>query len=255
MLRAFFELNRRVFEKLYPHFPQMTFSIWEHYVDEIVRMLDARPGQTVVEIGAGKTCPYAGRLERRTDTTLIGVDLAADDMHENPDLDERIVADVTEGIPLADASADLVVSRCVLEHLRDVEAFFAEMRRVLKPGGRFLHLFACRFSPSGVLNRLAGEPTTHALLAVFRPEQVEPGGFPAFYDRCYPSAMRAMLRRQRLTLTDVRCGYFQSEYYAFCLPLALLSAVYEWTVMTLGIESLAANVLIAGEKPAHTSRT
>lgn len=63
---------------------------------------------------------------------------------------------------------------------------------------------------------------------------------------------RGMLRRQELTITDVRCGYCQSQYYAFCLPLALMSAVYEWTVMTLGIESLAATVLVAGERPGQT---
>jgi len=249
MLRAFFELNRHAFERIYPLFPQTKFSIWDHYTKIIAEMIDERPGQTVVEVGAGKECPYAGRLTRRAQTRIIGVDVAEDDLRENPDLDDRIVADVTTGIPLDDASADLVVSRCVLEHLENVEAFLTEMKRVLKPRARFVHLFACKFSPSGVLNRLVGERVTQRLLALFRPEQVEPGGFRAYYDRCYPSAMQQMLRRQGLEVGEVRCGYFQSEYYGFFLPLALLSAVYEWTVMTLDMQTLAANALVAGRKP------
>jgi SAM-dependent methyltransferase len=41
-------------------------------------------------------------------------------------------------IDAADASADLVVSFQVLEHVRDLGRYFAEARRVLKPGGRLL---------------------------------------------------------------------------------------------------------------------
>jgi SAM-dependent methyltransferase len=44
--------------------------------------------------------------------------------------------DMHRPLPLADATFDLVVSGLVLEHLRDLAPFFAEARRVLKPGGR-----------------------------------------------------------------------------------------------------------------------
>lgn len=44
--------------------------------------------------------------------------------------------DLHQPLPVADGSFDLVVSGLVLEHLRDLPAFFAEARRVLLPGGR-----------------------------------------------------------------------------------------------------------------------
>ncbi len=44
--------------------------------------------------------------------------------------------DLHTRLPLADASFDLVVSGLVLEHLRELDGFFREARRVLKPGGR-----------------------------------------------------------------------------------------------------------------------
>jgi ubiquinone/menaquinone biosynthesis C-methylase UbiE len=48
----------------------------------------------------------------------------------------RFVAhDLHRPLPFA-AEFDLVVSGLVLEHLREVDGFFAEARRVLKPGGR-----------------------------------------------------------------------------------------------------------------------
>lgn len=47
-----------------------------------------------------------------------------------------IAHDLAQPLPLPDASFDLVVSGLVLEHLDDLPLFFAEARRVLRPGGR-----------------------------------------------------------------------------------------------------------------------
>ena len=47
-----------------------------------------------------------------------------------------MVHDLRLPLPFSDASFDLVVSGLVLEHLADLEPFFAEARRVLKHGGR-----------------------------------------------------------------------------------------------------------------------
>jgi malonyl-CoA O-methyltransferase len=49
---------------------------------------------------------------------------------------EFIAHDLHQPLPLADGSFDLVVSGLVLEHLQELGGFFAEARRVLKPGGR-----------------------------------------------------------------------------------------------------------------------
>jgi malonyl-CoA O-methyltransferase len=47
-----------------------------------------------------------------------------------------VVHDLHKPLPFADGEFDLVVSGLVLEHLRELDGFFTEARRVLKPGGR-----------------------------------------------------------------------------------------------------------------------
>jgi len=50
-------------------------------------------------------------------------------------------------LPYVDRSIDVVISNQVLEHVMDYEGSLAELRRVLKPGGAFLHMFPARMIP------------------------------------------------------------------------------------------------------------
>lgn len=47
-----------------------------------------------------------------------------------------VVHDLHEPLPFAGGEFDVVVSGLVLEHLRDLDRFFGEAHRVLRPGGR-----------------------------------------------------------------------------------------------------------------------
>jgi malonyl-CoA O-methyltransferase len=53
--------------------------------------------------------------------------------------------DVTRPWPVADASAEVVIGNLVLEHVRDLAPVFAEVARVLVPGGR---CFLCELHPA-----------------------------------------------------------------------------------------------------------
>lgn len=61
-----------------------------------------------------------------------------DEARRKPGADNvRFLAhDLHQPLPFADGSFDLVVSGLVLEHIRTLEPLFAEVKRVLKPGGR-----------------------------------------------------------------------------------------------------------------------
>jgi len=102
-------------------------------------------GQTVVDLGSGAgNDVFIARAAVGKTGRVIGVDMTPEMIakaRENAarrgyDNVEFRLGDI-EALPVADGSADVVVSNCVLNLVPDKKRAFAEIFRVLKPGGRF----------------------------------------------------------------------------------------------------------------------
>ncbi len=81
-------------------------------------------------------------------------------------LTAEVLDGTAECLPVADRSMDAVAASLVLCTVRDVDAVLAEVRRVLRPGGRFVfieHVAAPEGTLQRRLQRLCRRP--HALLA------------------------------------------------------------------------------------------
>ncbi|HSU67891.1 MAG TPA: arsenite methyltransferase [Tepidisphaeraceae bacterium] len=103
-----------------------------------------RPGEVVVDLGSGGGLDVflAGAKVGRTGRA-IGIDMtpemirrarknAAEAKVDNIEFHEASI----DQLPLADCSADCIISNCVINLAPDKNAVFREMFRVLKPGGR-----------------------------------------------------------------------------------------------------------------------
>ena len=103
------------------------------------------PGQTVVDLGSGAgNDVFIARAAVGETGRVIGVDMTPEMIakaRENAgrrgfgNVEFRL-GDI-ESLPVEDASADVVVSNCVLNLVPDKKQAFAEIFRVLKPGGHF----------------------------------------------------------------------------------------------------------------------
>ncbi|PSQ95545.1 MAG: hypothetical protein BRD55_09905 [Bacteroidetes bacterium SW_9_63_38] len=106
---------------------------------------DLQPGERVLDLGSGAGMDaFVARCDVGPDGHVHGVDLVeemvesartnADTLgHENVTF---AVGDI-EDLPVDDNAVDVVLSNCVLNLVPDKERAFAEMARVLRPGGRF----------------------------------------------------------------------------------------------------------------------
>lgn len=115
---------------------------------EVVRALALRPGEHVVDIGAG---PGFLAVEMAAglgpDGLVHAVDpsesmraLAGNRTRPPGAAPVEIAPGSAEKLPLPDAGVDVAVSTQVLEYVADVPGALAEIHRVLRPGGRVLLL-------------------------------------------------------------------------------------------------------------------
>lgn len=248
--RAFLRANKLAARRLKPYVPQARIDLHREYPRVVAQHLNALPpGATVVDVGGGRRCAFARYRNPASGVRIVAVDVSADELAFNVDVDDKVVADVTARLPFADNEVDLVVSRSVIEHLRRPEAFFDEAARVLKSGGLTIHVVPSRFAPFAIANQLLSRRTSSKLLRTLVPGSEGVLGFPAYYEQTYPSAFRRMLGKSRLEVIELRVGYYQADYFNFFLPLFVLSAAYELIVSTLRLENLAANMLVVARKP------
>ena len=105
---------------------------------------DLNPGETVLDLGSGAGIDVLLSAKRvgptgfayGIDMTDEMLDLARKHQKEAGVANVEFRKGVIEDIPIDDATVDVVISNCVINLSADKQAVFAEMYRILKPGGR-----------------------------------------------------------------------------------------------------------------------
>jgi SAM-dependent methyltransferase len=107
-------------------------------------MVDLRPGDVVLDLGSGGGLDVILSAKRVAPT---GIAYGVDELDEMIDVARAHAAEagvtnatflkgLIESVPLPDASVDVVISNCVICLAPDKMPVFAEIARVLRPGGR-----------------------------------------------------------------------------------------------------------------------
>ncbi len=104
-----------------------------------------RSGQTVLDLGSGAGLDvFVARDEVGESGHVIGVDMTAEMIAKARENSDRASFDNVEfrlgeieHLPVSSNSIDVVISNCVLNLVPDKQRAFAEIFRVLKPGGHF----------------------------------------------------------------------------------------------------------------------
>jgi ubiquinone/menaquinone biosynthesis C-methylase UbiE len=145
------------------------FRVFDRYINHVARRhkIGAFAGITsdeVVELGAGVGANLA---YLREGTHLIAVEPSLQ-MHDElrrraheAGIDLTLLPHGAEELPLPDASVDEIICSLVLCTVEDPDRVLAEVRRVLRPGGRFRfveHAAAPRWSPRRWLQRAIRRP-------------------------------------------------------------------------------------------------
>jgi ubiquinone/menaquinone biosynthesis C-methylase UbiE len=179
-----------------------------------------RPGMRVLDLGCGR----GGVLEQLGEdvTAPLGLDPDWQSLHEHrlPAL-PRAVA-LADALPLRDNCLDLVLCSWVFEHLSDPPRVLAEIKRVLRPGGRLIFLTPNAQSLIALINR-GLHPLQHTLVPKLY-GRADADTFPLAYRANTPARIRTLAAHIGLSCETLR-RIEDPTYLAFSPLLFRVSAI------------------------------
>ena len=195
----------------------LAFGTGNRYRRDALRRAGLRPGMRVLDIATGTG--LVAREALALGSEVIGLDPSAGMLGEARRLAYPLVRGLGERLPFRDACFDFVSMGFALRHVADLDALFAEMRRVLAPGGT-----ACVLEITRPANRFVATPLrvfmTRVVPVLTRVARRDGASLMKFYwdtiDACVPpDAVLASLTRAGFPSPDRRLvlGMF-SEYVA-----------------------------------------
>jgi ubiquinone/menaquinone biosynthesis C-methylase UbiE len=165
---------------------------------------------------------------------------------QNSLLDNAAVADAMH-LPFSDDSFDLITANMVLEHLEDPDSVFAEVARVLAPGGHFAFVTPNVRSPvvwaaSVVMSRSVRRGMAH-LVEGRNYEHI----FHTFYRANSRAAIRALSKRAALVVDEI--DTFNSYPFIRRLwPLTVIEAVWIKAISRGPLKAFTTNLFGVLEK-------
>jgi SAM-dependent methyltransferase len=245
MIKEFFDWNIMICDRIERRLPRhFTRSLQYRHELIVADLMKTENIKIATDLGCGKQCGFSKYRNLESNITIVGVDINESDVRGNGDIDCGIVTDLRCELPLKNASIDLVTTRSVIEHLENVKNFIRETSRILRHGGRCVHVFPCRYSPFSLINRIMPNKYSRSILFYFFPKWRDSCGHRAYYDNCYYVGIRKLMASSNLNIDKIEFRYYQSIYYKFFIPFYLISLVYDLFVWRLGIRTLASQILV-----------
>ena len=182
--------HRKLLERWYPEVRFGGFTDVDgmiRFYGRVNAVLD--PSFVVLDLGCGRGAaaedPVRWRRDLRTLKGKCGLVYGADidpSAAANPLIDSFVL--VEDGcVPLPDETIDLCVSDSVLEHVKDVDLFFAECARLIRPGGFLFIRTPNVWNYASLVSRLVPNRLHPRVLSLAQQDRKAEDVFPTFY-RC-----------------------------------------------------------------------
>jgi len=158
------------------------------------------PGARWLDVGCGR----GGIVELlgRDVTLCAGLDPDHASLREHRTHYVHLAAGQMETLPYANCSFDLVTCSWVIEHLADPALTFAQVARVLSPGGHFIFLTPNALNYVTWLNRLTPSRLQRSLVQCLY-QRDEGDTFPVYYRANTPAKLEQLLSGCGLQCADL----------------------------------------------------
>ena len=145
-------------------------------------------------------------------------------------------------------SYDLIISKAVLEHVRDNVAGIKQMYQALRTGGYAIHYLPSKYHPYSLLLRLSGPKWQRKLIKVLRPWAGNETGYPVFFNKCSPKEMRRLFKSQGFDSVKIIPFFRANDYFRFFLPFYIAVTLWENICAKLKWETFCSGFIVIARK-------
>jgi SAM-dependent methyltransferase len=198
---------------------------WDNYETLVIDLANRFGLVDLCEIGGGRDPIFTADEAAARNVSLIVNDIDAGELALTPPglrtAHFNVAGDLSE-IGRPSDIYDMMFSRMVFEHIDGVPQAWANMHRLLRPGGVGLCFFPTLYSWPFLINHLIPEKASRAILHRLFPARADEGDdpkFPALYDHCR-SSDRVVGRMLRNTgFSEVHIMPFWGHGYLKSFPV------------------------------------
>lgn len=222
----------------------------EVYRGSIEKRLD--PDTVWLDLGCGRSVlrvydpPGDERALIESCRTVVGLDRVLSQLKGHRSIALRVQADMSH-LPFKTDSFDLVTANMVIEHLHHPEAQFAEINRILRPGGVFLFHTMNTRGYLTFLSRLVPEGLKTKVVRLVH-GRADHDIFPTYYKANEDSKIRDIARKTNFEVERIRMIVSTAEFVVF-LPLALIELIWIRFLMLDSMKPFRTNIIGAVRKP------
>jgi ubiquinone/menaquinone biosynthesis C-methylase UbiE len=205
-----------------------------------------RRGDVMLDAGCGSGRVFQYHFdEAQRPARIVGVDMT-DEPAGNRNIDDAARADLA-ALPFHDATFDIAISSHVAEHLTQPERVFAELARVVKPGGRLLILTPNRWHYVTISSALL----PHSVHLKFNSARGVDAHdiFPTVYKANTARRLRSLYEGAGFEIEQLQQFETEPEYLAFSLPTYAAGVGFERVVNRFdALKHLRVNLLAVGRR-------
>jgi len=143
---------------------------------------------------------------------------------------------------------DIIISKTVLEHVKNNFLSAHQMYKALNRGGITIHYVPCKYHPYSLILRTTRPGLQKTLIRILRPWAIGTTGYIAFFDRCSPKEMGKVFDKVGYKNINIIRFYNANDYFRFFFPFYMIVTLWEWVCRIFKMQQLCSGFIIEAEK-------
>lgn len=210
-----------------------------------------KPGMDWLDLGCGHSIlPYwidgQEELVARA-KSLIGYDYDWASLLKHRQISRLVSGDIVN-LPFRENAFDLITANMVVEHLTDPAQSLAEVRRILRPGGRFLYHTPNRRYYMTAVARMVNQDLKNKIVWIME-RRAEDDVFPTFYRMNTEEDIQSAARAAGLQVETLLAINTSSTGQILLGPFVLADLAWRRATRADGLRQFRSNYVVVLRKP------